>query len=312
MILGTIADTADILRFAKQQDTEQAATSLVLGAGNAMLNASYLSGMSDFLEAIQQPDQEGQFYATNLISSIATPPGVAGLSQAIDPWRRAHQGLLQNIESRTPFLSEGLPPQRTMWGDAIPWRDGFLPPVSTAAEAAPSGISDALSGAARMLSPVQMASAGAEPIDSWVYNHREAFAGADRNQTGMTKVQRIVTLRNGPATARAELTDAQYDRYQVLAGNGLKDPATGLGAKDTLNGLVQGDGPRRLQDEWNKASDAGKAYMVQRIWSDFKYGPARDNGIGGATGRLISEYPDIRDALEAGAQARAKQLQGAP
>ncbi len=291
LMTGIIADTMDIMRFAHEQDADALAASLVFGVGSAALSKTYLEGLSTFFEALNSPQQDGSKYAFNLISAMATPPGVAALASGLDPWVRAHHGLMEQVQARLPFLSQNLPPARTLWGDPISARDHYMPPFSG-------------SVAARMLSPVTAVPGdGSEPIDQWIWANRQAFPHADDGSLGLRKLQQTQPFRLSPeVTVNMPLTNEAFDRLQVLAGHELKDPSTGLGAKDALNALVQGRYPdASTQQQWNKSSTPVQALMVQKIVQ--KYQAA-------ARGQLLTEYPDIADSLRAAASGRVDQLTG--
>ena len=103
-------------------------------------------------------------------------------------------------------------------------------------------------------------------------------------------------------SATVELTPQQHDLLARLAGNELKDPSTGLGLKDTLNGLVEGTYPRVSgQNEWDRSPPAVQALMVQSLVNKFR---------AAAKQQLLQEFPDLKDAIETQWQARIQALQG--
>jgi hypothetical protein len=99
-----------------------------------------------------------------------------------------------------------------------------------------------------------------------------------------------------------QLDPQQFDRFQQLAGNELKNPATHMGAKDTLNSLVTGTNPSRNdQQSWDAVSPAMKAVWVQRIVNGFR---------NAAKIQLRQEFPEIEATIQDGAQNRMQQLRG--
>lgn len=287
LMAGVIADTHDIMRFAKEEDAGQAALSLAFGAGEALLSKTYLQGTADLFKALQDPDKESARYLTGLLSSAAVPNTVKDIARGMDPWMRQHYELLDTIESRLPYISQGLPPQRTLWGDPIAVKDGYMPFLTG-------------SGVARTLSPITVVDKEGEPIDKWIFEHRLDFPRGPDNKLGLSKPARIQSFSAGPqVNAQVELTPEQHDRLQVLAGNELKDPSSGLGAKDTLNALVDGHGPAGLQRQWDNASDAARALIVQTVVNKFRMASKQ---------QLQQEFPDLQEALQAGWQARASAL----
>jgi len=291
MMAAIIADTHDIMKFSKDEDAAQLALSAVFGTGGALLSKTYLQGTAEFLNALQNPDAESARYMRNLVSGAVVPGTVADFRSAMDPWMHAHYSLLDTIQSRLPYISEGLPPQRTLWGDPIPAKEGFMPMFSG-------------TGAAKMLSPVQIGPAlNAQPIDKWIWDHRLDFPRGPDNKLGLTRVgiNQTWSAANG-VSATVQLTPQQHDLLARLAGNELKDPSTGLGLKDTLNGLVEGSYPRVSgQNEWDRSPPAVQALMVQSLVNKFR---------AAAKQQLLQEFPDLKDAIETQWQARVAALQG--
>lgn len=288
MLMGIIADTHDIMKYAKEEDATQAGMSLLFGTGEALMSKTYLEGVANLFKALESPDAQSGPFLDRLIASAAVPNTIAQFTQGMDPWMRQHYHLLDTIESRLPYLSQGLPPQRTLWGDPIPTKDGYMPFMTGTA-------------AAKMLSPVAIGPArDAEPIDKWIFENRLAFPRGPDNKLGLTRPAVVQSFSAGPhVSAQVELTPEQHDRLQVLAGNGLKDPATGMGAKDTLNALVEGNGPGALQRQWDKATDAERALIVQATVTKFRTAAKK---------QLITEFPDLQDALTTAWQQRADAL----
>lgn len=290
MTIGALADTVDLMKFAKEEDSGQLALGYALGAGHAFLSRTYMQGLAQFMDAVQNPDREGAAWVRQLATSLAVPRIAGDATAALDRWQRAHYDVMQSIETRIPFLREGLEPLRDRWGDPIPLRDAYLPFGSGTA-------------GAYMVSPFSLGPNPDQvnPIDRWRWEHRADFANGD---PGIPKPSMVQSWQQGQGVkANVRLTPQQYDRFVEQAGNGLKDPRTGLGAKDLLNALVRGDAPGFAQREWDQASDAERALMVQRIVGEYR---------SAARVQLTHEFPDVRDAVQAQWGARRDQLSQRP
>lgn len=290
VLWGAIADTADLVRYANQEDALHAVTSLVFGVGNAILSASYLEGISGFIDALNNPSTEAPRYLVGQTTSMFIPQGVSAVERATDEWRRAHYAFLDTIRSKIPGAAEGLPAARDSWGDPIPQRDAFLPGLTG-------------TGAARLLSPVSFAPAdNADPIKKWIWEHRASFPNFDNGKLGFYSFAPVqsFTSPDGSASAQVPLTAAQLDRLKELAGNGLKDPRSGLGLKDYLNRLVQGTSPdKATQSMWDRSTDEARAVIVHRAF---------DRARAAAKQVLLQQNPDLQEQVMAQWQARRAKL----
>lgn len=290
-VMGAIADTFETFQYAHdahQDDFGDIAGSLAFGVGNALLSKTYLQQFSDLLDALRQPDKDASHWINNFVAGSIEPAGLAGIRSAIDPWLRLHYGLIDNLKARTPGLSSTLPANQDQWGRDIPLAEGF--PVA--------------GGLGRALSPDAMAPAdNAEPIDKWVWQNRQAFPEAEEGRLGLTKPGLVQSFRRGGVSTQLELQPNELHRLRELAGNGTKDPASGMGALETLNALVTGKHPDDgMQSQWNAASPETKALMTLRVWNKFK---------GAAQMQLLNENGRVRQAVGDGLAAREDALKPA-
>lgn len=294
MHIAALADTVETAKFAHSEDAEQLAWSMAFGMGDALLSKTYMQGMSDFLAALHDPQSEGKYYGDKLVASMTMPQGAAALAGATDPWLRQHYSLMSAIQSRTPGLASNLPPVRDLWGQPVPRDKGFLPMGELIG--AQSG-----SPLANLLSPVSMKPAGdAQPIDKWIWDNRSAFPDSDNGRLGLTRPGQVQSFDTGPVSVPVKLNERQLDRLRELAGNGLKDPNTGLGARDTLNALVDGKFPQAaVQRQWDKAPPGAQALMVLRYWNAFR---------GAAKAQLVRENADLQTTLQSKSESRVQQL----
>lgn len=285
--LGALADTIGTVRFARDEDADQLAWSMAFGMGDALLSKTYMQGMSNFLEALHDPQGEGKYYGDRLVAAMAMPSGANAAAIAGDDWMREHYDTLDAIQARTPGLASGLPPVRDIWGQPVANDKSFLP-------LAPSAL-------AKMVSPIQMRPADdAQPVDKWIWENRAAFPDSDNGRLGLSRPGKVQSFDIGPSSVQVELTNHQLDRLRELAGNGLKDPATGLGARDYLNALVKGEHPQAAtQRQWDGASPAAKAVMLLRVWNRFR---------SAAKQQLLSENADMQATVEEKANTRIEAL----
>ena len=167
--------------------------------------------------------------ATSLVSQI---------ERYMDPTMREAHTMLEMIQSRTPFLSDKLPPRRSLWGEPVVLQGGmgwdFVSPIYT------SLIKD-------------------DPV---------AIEMADQ-EMGFTMPSRKVDQ----GKYATEMTNWEYDDYVQLVGKKLKlEHVTDNGKYQELNLHDYIGAIMKTQDykELTDGPDGGKTNMVLGIISDFK------------------------------------------
>jgi hypothetical protein len=295
-LLGMIADSVEVARYAPEQDATHVAASAIFGVGNAILSATYLESVAGFLNALHAPASEGVKWITQQASSLVIPQIAPGIERAADESRRAHSGMLETMRSEIPGAAGKLPPETTMWGQPIPQKQGFFPGFSG-------------SFLANLLSPISTQSgAGGSPIENWVWEHRNAFPQADNGKLGfygIGRTQHFTAADGSGAGADVTLDPQQHYALKKLAGNELPlDPNVKLGLKDSLDALVRGDYPGdRDQQQWNNASDEARAQLVVRMVNDTR---------AGAKTALLKADPVLAEKVQAQWDQRRAQLAGPP
>ena len=286
VVVAMVADTITLMKLAADADRSDAATSLILGAGEAMLSTALLGRLARLFDALNAAGD-----ADALLAAFAGPPGDGRLVSLA----RQHEQLLDALESKLPVVAQGLPPARTLWGDPIAASQALKPPL---AGASGEDAADATEPAEGGTPSPDATPTPATLIDRWIAAHRALFAKEGGSRSSLSPPGPVQTFSAGPQlVARARLTPAQHDRFQMLAGHAERDPQTGLGARDSLDALVAGRHPDiALQRQWHRASPDGRAQLVQTIVNTF-----RDR----AKQRLTGEFPALGEALSAGWQNTA-------
>ena len=116
----------------------------------------------------------------------------------------------------------------------------------------------------------------------------------------ITKPPRVISIDG--ITVDLDKHKGAYSRYVELAGNELKHPAWGLGAKDFLDALV-GAGQHPLAEVYKMRSDGpdgSKADMVRATVLDYRAHARR---------QLLDEYPSIAAEISAARMDRLHQVQ---
>lgn len=268
-LIGMAADTVETFRNAQHDslddpDTERLTVAATAAFAGNLVNKTYLSGLASTVEALSDPQRAAEGWAQRLAGSIV-PAGVAAATRLEDPYVRAVYSMMDAIRARTPGLSDNLPARMDMWGRPITYESGL------------GGVFDALS-------PVQSSGAKQEPIDKEMLAQEINLPMPSRNTSfdGVT-----VDLGQNPKA---------YARYVQLAGNELKHPAWGLGAKDLLNEIVSGTHP--LSQVYQIRSDGpegGKDVFIRDIVRQYRELARR---------QVLDEFPELADEVGAKKQAQ--------
>ncbi len=184
-VIGMAADSVE-LQSAMTEKQQQDAGAVMVGAMVKNLsNKTWLSGLSDLVDAITDPQANAKNVLTRLGSSMATPTIAAQTAQAIDPVSRDTNGngyidtLRKKIEARIPGASKNLIPRRDIFGNEV--RNEANP-------------------VARMISPFDVSTGLNDPDAQAVLDSGARFDVPDRGLKG------------------ARLPDDMFDTYQSYAG----------------------------------------------------------------------------------------------
>jgi len=119
LTISTAADLATKREGMTPKQLDQATGLLVASIMKNMGDKTWLSGLSDFFSFMTDPQRNLGSYAKGQVASSVVPAGVAQIARTVDPTRRATRGISEEIQSRLPFASESLYPQRNIWGRPI-------------------------------------------------------------------------------------------------------------------------------------------------------------------------------------------------
>jgi len=119
-VLGIAADLHDMIQTSnKDEDRATMGAMLITLFGNATISTTYLSGLSNMVQALADPERFGgtvlEQYSASLVPKIIGQP-----VQLADPYFREVDGAMQAIQSQLPWLREKLLPKRDVWGDPRP------------------------------------------------------------------------------------------------------------------------------------------------------------------------------------------------
>jgi hypothetical protein len=183
LLAGIAADFVDVGRYASSRELEEMAAALSTGVAKNLTSKTWLSGLSDFMEVLSDPERYGKQWAVRMAGSLAVPAISAHAAGSLDPNLREVRTMLDSIKNRVPVLSQGLPVRRNVWGDPVKRGDAIGPDYISPIYASETDPSPLLREVARLRAPLAM------PSRAW--------------------------RSNG---VRLRLTSEQYDTYVQLAG----------------------------------------------------------------------------------------------
>lgn len=99
----------------------KASASLAFGFGEVVADETWMSGLSNFIEAAHNWDTKGARYMRGLATSFIPFSSLQRqTARLVDPYQRDARTLLDAARNNIPFASEGLEPQISIWGQPIP------------------------------------------------------------------------------------------------------------------------------------------------------------------------------------------------
>ena len=191
--------TAALMETVKRNDgqpVEVIAEKMVFALSRTLADATYMEGLSDLVDAIQDPERNGAKFLSGIAGGF-NPALFRNIVRSQDPYIRDPKGIVEQIEATLPFLNEGVPIRETNYGE-------------------PATRSEGRQGIAGLISPVDFNTERRDPVTEKLLGYRlpESF---DAN--GVARPARALLVGEvGEDIARYRLTDDEGRRYQRYAG----------------------------------------------------------------------------------------------
>jgi hypothetical protein len=280
--IGVAADIMEMMKFAPDFGYDEAVLVGALSFVRNFTSKTYMQGMSDFLEAITSGGEDTMMASASKFGKglprILVPGGIAQIARVSDPTKREVEGWIDTLKNRIPGLSSTLEPQYNLKGDEI---------TNKMYESLPGkGLG--------MINPITWSTDPNDPVWNEIRRLRVPVTMPARRIGGGSNPD-APQLEEGAIATR--LSPKEYGWLVRMAGNGLKDPATGMGAWDALAAIVKGAVPvmkdPNTQEDlfYNSVNDKG-----QPVFSD---GP--EGGKSLIILKVIGKYRDAaRRQLESG------------
>lgn len=138
--IGIVADAVEKQDYMTEKQREQTGALVLASIIGNLSDKTWLSGVSDMVAAIDDPQRNAGRFVGRIAGSAAVPAVVAQVARASDPVMREVRGdgvldsAAATIQSRVPGLSTQLEPRRDVFGD-VRRRENlgpdYLSPIST-------------------------------------------------------------------------------------------------------------------------------------------------------------------------------------
>lgn len=118
-LIGIAADSAEFWNYMSDGERDQWARMLAFAFAQNVTNQTFMSGMTNFANVLQDPTRYGENYVEAIAGSVV--PGIlAQTAQEMDPLMREIHGMRDAMMARIPLMREGFLPKRDLWGEPIP------------------------------------------------------------------------------------------------------------------------------------------------------------------------------------------------
>lgn len=117
-MLALVANTAEIIKEKDEPLTSETASEIVWESIKMLKDQSFLKGISDLTNALDDPERFADRFIQNAATSLV-PTGLGYASRLADPTLREIESIPDAIRNKIPFLSKGLQPRLDVWGRPI-------------------------------------------------------------------------------------------------------------------------------------------------------------------------------------------------
>jgi hypothetical protein len=273
---GLAADYTDTQAHLDDVTVGDITQGLLVAVANNTTSKSYLTGITQFAEAMTSPDKELESFLQSRIASYV-PSGLKPIGQAVvgaDPHMREVRSVMDAMMNRLPGFSQFLPPKRNVFGEAMTARTSVGPDVISPFFTTTVSPDKAKQELARLGHAFGAPSEKLNGVDLTQVKNPKGQDFYDRWQ------EKLTTYRRGRYTLKERLenlvTSSHYAKWR-------ENEADALDATEE---------PRTLRE-------------VRAIISEYREGAKQE---------LVrsNEFPGMTDVLKAKRQAAARADAGAP
>ena len=127
--IGVAADMATKYDGLSERQKEDAAVMVVTSIMANLSNKTWLSGVSDMMEAINDPERYAAGFGKRMVGSLTVPTVFNQIARTVDPIARQRDDYGDAIANRIPGMSDDLYPMRNVLGEPIVSEGGVGPDI---------------------------------------------------------------------------------------------------------------------------------------------------------------------------------------
>lgn len=239
--LGVAADMALLPEGMSNRQREEQTTLLVASIMGNLANKTWLSGVSDIVGTIEDPERNADRMMQRLAGSLAVPTGVAQVARTMDATARNSDTMGEAIQARIPGASKSLLPRRDVWGREVTSEGGIGPDIISpvyASTAKDDPVSRELLKAGVTVSP-PMKKVGGVELTPEQYDQYHAKSGA----MGYESVSQLV----------------RSEKWSTLDDEGKQDAVTNIMKAARASAAAEVMGKRSTSSEWPGQAVGGKS-----------------------------------------------------
>jgi len=124
-LIGIAADLSEVWDQMGDDERDQTSKMLMIAFANSITNQTFLQGLSQFTNALSDPDRYGHALAKNLAGSLI-PNIIAQPTAMMDPLARETTSIIDAVKQRIPGLRQTLEPKIDVFGQDVEARGRVL------------------------------------------------------------------------------------------------------------------------------------------------------------------------------------------
>jgi hypothetical protein len=245
LLAGVAADFAEVGNYATSKEAGDVALGLSLAIAKNLTSKTWLSGLSDFMEAISDPERYGERWVQRMAGTAAVPAIAAHAAGSIDPYLRETRNIVDGIKNRIPILSQTLPVRRNVWGDPVKRGDALGPDYISPVYASREERSPLLREVARLQAPLSMPSRSIRSdgvkhrLTAEQYDHYVQLTGKPARQY-LENFIKTPEWRELDDDGRREMLRETLEEFRSAARNELRERYPELTGEPELPPLAPG------------------------------------------------------------------------